>query len=163
MRDGTQLHYTKCGKIQFGSRDNTQAEDVLAVERYFGIAGIPYEVRNDIRRAMWYKYLLNVGVNQACTVYETDYGHVTSPGPICDEMKEAMPEVCRIAAMESITLTEDDINAAIELEKTPQARRLSVHAPGCASRQADRSRPLCGNRHRDGQKIWDSYAGESEV
>ena len=33
MRDGTQLHYTKCGKIQFGSRDNTQAEDVLAVER----------------------------------------------------------------------------------------------------------------------------------
>ena len=107
MRDGTQLHYTKCGKIQFGSRDNTQAEDVLAVERYFDTAGIPYEVS-----------LLNVGVNQACTVYETDYGHVTSPGPICDEMKEAMREVCRIAAAESITLTEDDINAAIELEKT---------------------------------------------
>ena len=118
MRDGTQLHYTQCGKIQFGSRDNTQAEDVLAVERYFDTAGIPYEVRNDIRRAMWYKYLLNVGVNQACTVYETDYGHVTSPGPICDEMKEAMREVCRLAAVEGITLTEDDINAAIELEKT---------------------------------------------
>ena len=101
MRDGTQLHYTQC-----------------EVERYFDNAGVPHEVRNDIRRAMWYKYLLNVGVNQACTVYETDYGHVTSPGPICDEMKEAMREVCRLAAVEGITLTEDDINAAIELEKT---------------------------------------------
>ena len=118
MRDGTQLHYTQCGKIQFGSRDNTQAEEVEEVERYFDNAGVPHEVRNDIRRAMWYKYLLNVGVNQACTVYETDYGHVTSPGPICDEMKEAMREVSRLAAVEGITLTEDDINAAIELEKT---------------------------------------------
>ena len=67
---------------------------------------------------MWFKYLLNVGVNQACTVYETDYGHVTSPGPICEEMKEAMREVCRLAAVEGIELTEADIEAAIELEKT---------------------------------------------
>ena len=71
MRDGAQLHYTKCGKIQFGSRDNTQAEDVLAVERYFDTAGIPYEVRNDIRRAMWYKYLLNVGVKPAPSMRQT--------------------------------------------------------------------------------------------
>ena len=96
MRDGTQLHYTKSGKIQFGSRDNTQTEEVRAVERYFDTAGVPYEVRNDIRRAMWYKYLLNVGVNQACTVYETDYGHVTSPGPICDPCDVVqIPAQCR--------------------------------------------------------------------
>jgi 2-dehydropantoate 2-reductase len=118
MRDGTRLSYTKCGKLQFGSRDGSQVEDVQAVRQYFAKAGVPHEVRDDIRRAMWYKYLLNVGVNQACTVYETGYGHVTSPGPICDEMKEAMREVCRLAAVEGITLTEDDINAAIELEKT---------------------------------------------
>ena len=118
MREGTQLSYTKCGKLQFGSRDGSQAEDVQAVGRYFAKAGVPYEIRDDIRRAMWFKFLLNVGVNQACTVYETDYGHVTSPGPICDEMKEAMREVCRLAAVEGIQLTEADIDAAIELEKT---------------------------------------------
>jgi len=118
MREGTQLHYTKCGKIQFGSRDGSQMEETAALEKYLAAAGIPYEVRSDIRRAMWRKFLLNVGVNQACTVYETDYGHVTSPGPICEEMKEAMREVIRIASAEGITLTEDDINNAIELEKT---------------------------------------------
>ena len=115
MRDGTQLSYTKCGKLQFGSRDGSQGADAQAVEQYFAV---PHEVRGDIRRAMWFKFLLNVGVNQACTVYETDYGHVTSPGPICDEMKEAMREVCRLAAVEGIELTEADIEAAIELERT---------------------------------------------
>ena len=54
----------------------------------------------------------------ACTAYETDYGHVTSPGPLCEEMKEAMREVIRLAAVENITLTEDDVEAAIELERT---------------------------------------------
>ena len=118
MREGTQLHYTKRGKIQFGSRDGSQTEEIAALEQYFAAAGIPYEVRNDIRCAMWRKYLLNVGINQACTVYETDYGHVTSSGPICEQMKEAMREVIRIAKAEGILLTENDINAAIELEKT---------------------------------------------
>ena len=118
MREGTQLHYTQCGKIQIGSRDNSQHEEIGAVELYFDRAGVPYEVRSDIRRAMWYKFMLNVGVNQACTVYETDYGHVTAPGPLCDEMKEAMREVARLAAVEGIALTEGDIDAAIELEKT---------------------------------------------
>ena len=118
MRDGTQLHYTQCGKLQFGSRDGSQAKRVSAVEQYFKEAGVPYEVRDDIRNAMWYKFLLNVGVNQACTAYETDYGHVTAPGPLCDEMKEAMREVSRLAAAEGIQLTEADVDAAIELEKT---------------------------------------------
>lgn len=118
MRDGTQLHYTQCGKLQFGSRDGSQAKRVSAVEQYFKEAGVPYEVRDDIRHAMWYKFLLNVGVNQACTAYETDYGHVTAPGPLCDEMKEAMREVSRLAAAEGIQLTEADVDAAIELEKT---------------------------------------------
>ncbi len=118
MREGTQLHYTKPGKIQFGSRDGSQTEETAALEQYLSAAGIPHEVRNDIRTAMWRKFLLNVGVNQACTIYETDYGHVTTPGPVCEEMKEAMREVIRIAEAEGIVLTEDDIVAAIELEKT---------------------------------------------
>lgn len=118
MRDGTQLHFTQMGKIQFGSRYGDQPEEVAELEKYLKKAGIPYEVRDDIRHAMWWKFLLNVGVNQACTVYETDYEHVTTPGAICDEMKEAMREVTRLAAMEGITLTEEDIEGCIELERT---------------------------------------------
>jgi len=118
MREGTDLHYTQHGKLQIGSRRGDQPELVEAVAQYLQDAGVPYEIRTDIRHAMWHKFMLNVGVNQACTAYETDYGHVTSPGPLCEEMKEAMREVIRLAAVENITLTEDDVEAAIELERT---------------------------------------------
>ena len=90
MREGTDLHYTQHGKLQIGSRRGDQPELVEAVAQYLQDAGVPYEIRTDIRHAMWHKFMLNVGVNQACTAYETDYGHVTSPGPLCEEMKEAM-------------------------------------------------------------------------
>lgn len=118
MRDGTQLHYTQMGKIQIGSRFGDQQEEVHKVAEYFDRAGVPYEIRDDIRRAMWWKFLLNVGVNQVCTVYGTDYEHISTPGPICEEMKEAMREVARLAEREGITLTEDDIESCIALERT---------------------------------------------
>ena len=118
MRDGTDLHYTKMGKIQIGSRKGDQKEQVEAVATALREADVPYEVMEDIRTAMWHKYLINVGVNQSCTAYETDYGHITSPGPIRDEMKEAMREVIRVAAAEGVTLSEKDIDEAIALEKT---------------------------------------------
>lgn len=118
MRDGTQLFFTQMGKIQFGSRTGTQQEEIRALRQYFDRAGVTYEVIDDIRHAMWFKFMLNVGVNQACTAYETDYGHVVAPGLICDEMKEAMREVIRVAAAEGIILTEDDIDTCIRIEKT---------------------------------------------
>ena len=126
MRDGTRLSYTQMGKIQFGSRMGDrmdsrmggQKEAIDAVRRCFDGARIPYEVREDIRRAMWFKFMLNVGVNQACTAYETDYGHVVAPGPVCDEMQEAMREVSRLAAVEGIVLTQEDIDTCIAIEKT---------------------------------------------
>lgn len=118
MRDGTSLRYTQMGKIQFGSRSGDQAEDIAAVKRYFDRAGVPYEVRDDIRHAMWFKFMLNVGVNQACTVHETVYRHICEPGPVREEMEEAMREVIRLAAVEGIELTEADIATCIEIEKT---------------------------------------------
>jgi 2-dehydropantoate 2-reductase len=118
MRDGTDLHYTKMGKIQIGSRSGGQKEQIEAVAAALHGALVPYEVMEDIRTAMWHKYLINVGVNQSCTAYETDYGHITSPGPIRDEMKEAMREVIRVAAAEGVTLSEKNIDEAIALEKT---------------------------------------------
>ena len=126
MRDGTQLSYTQMGKIQFGSRTGTRQEEISAhpqeeisaLRQYFDRAGVPYEVIDDIRRAMWFKFMLNVGINQACTAYETDYGHAVAPGPICDEMKEAMREVIRVAAAEGIILSEKDIDTCIGIEKT---------------------------------------------
>ncbi len=136
MRDGTTLTYTKAGRLQLGVHpgldEARQKEMVEALVNLYEKSGLAYEVCEDIRRAMWYKFMLNVGINQACTVYETDYGHCTAEGPILDEMTEAMEEVIKVAAAEEINLTREDLIACIEIEKTllpegyPSMRQDSV-------------------------------------
>ena len=42
MRDGTDLHYTRMGRIQIGSRNSGQNEEVEAVAAVLRGAGVPY-------------------------------------------------------------------------------------------------------------------------
>lgn len=117
MRDGNDLHYSKVGRLQIGALSDAQDPFVDALCDFFRRAGIPYETVPDIRRAMWNKYMLNVGINQACTVYATDYAHATSE-PILHEMKQAMQEVIEVARAEGVNLTQDDLERDIAIEQT---------------------------------------------
>lgn len=118
MRDGTVLSFTKPGKLQVGMVNESQKEAYSALTEFLDRAKVPYEESSDIRRSMWKKFMLNVGINQACTVYETDYFHATTDGPILDEMKQAMEEVIAIADAEGVKLTDDDLQECIALERT---------------------------------------------
>lgn len=132
MRDGTSLKYTKPGRLQIGMTSEEQRPAYEALTAFFEKTKVPHENCADIRRDMWKKFMLNVGVNQACTVYETDYFHATTEGPVLEEMKEAMREVIRIAEAEGVNLTEADLQTCVALEKTlkpdgyPSMRQDSV-------------------------------------
>lgn len=117
MRDGNSLQYSKKGRLQIGALNEGQKPFVDALVNFFERAGIPYEVMADIRRAMWNKYMLNVGINQACTVYATDYAHALQE-PILSEMEQAMEEVIAVANAEGVNLTEEDLAKNIAIEKT---------------------------------------------
>lgn len=118
MRDGTSLSFTKPGRLQIGVTSPEQQEAYDRLVRQLYHTGIPYEECPDIRRAMWRKFMLNVGINQACTVFETDYAHATAPGPILDEMTAAMSEVIDVAKAEGVRLTREDLKECIALERT---------------------------------------------
>ena len=118
MREGTALRYTKPGRLQIGVTEEEQKPAFQALASFLERTKIPHEICPDIRRSMWNKFMLNVGINQACTVYETDYAHATALGPILDEMIDAMTEVIRIAEAEGVHLTQEDLNRCVELEKT---------------------------------------------
>lgn len=117
MRDGNDLHYSKVGRLQIGALSDSQKPFVDTLSDFFRRAKIPYEIVPDIRRAMWNKYMLNVGINQACTVYATDYAHATSE-PILHEMKQAMQEVIEVARAEGVHLTQDDLERDVAIEQT---------------------------------------------
>ena len=118
MKFGTSLRYTQMGKLHIGITDPAAAEDLEAVCAFFEEVSMPYVREEDILWRMWFKYMLNVGVNQACMVFDTSYSGVTGEGEPHDVMVEAMREVVQIAGKKGISLTEQDIQTCIDIEKT---------------------------------------------
>lgn len=116
MREGHRLSFQNAGRLQIGIRSPEQAERLRALEDFFTRAAVPFETVPDITRAMWNKFMINVGINQTCMVYETTYSGATAPGSRArEEMIAAMREVMRLAAAEGIALTEDDLAADLRL------------------------------------------------
>ena len=109
VRDGTYLTYQHIGRWQIGSIMKQQERRLTALAGFLDQAGIAYEVCADIKRAMWNKFMINVGINQTCMVYETNYGGATDPaGAAYKDMEKAMHEVITVAKAEGIDLTEED-------------------------------------------------------
>lgn len=133
VREGTALTYGHMGRLQIGSRSADHAdqdEKVAALARFFERTGIPHEVVPDIKRAMWNKFMINVGINQTCMVYETDYGHACAPGEAFEDMKGAMHEVISVANAKGISLTEEDFEKNMALLRT-------LDSSGCPSMRQD--------------------------
>lgn len=113
MREGSKLEYCSKGRLQLGVLMAGQEEMLSAVTEFFDEIGQNYEVKEDIMQAMWGKFLLNVGVNQSCMVYETSYADVLEEGEARDNMLKAMREVLTVGQAEGIALGEADLQRAL--------------------------------------------------
>lgn len=118
MREGTDLVYTKKGKLQLGILREEQRPALELVARFFDRIGMPYAVEPDILHALWGKFLLNVGINQTCMVYETTYAGALETREIFETMSAAMREVIAIARKEGVNLTEEDYRNYIKILRT---------------------------------------------
>lgn len=86
---------------------------------YFDEIKMPYTVEEDILRRLWGKFMLNVGVNQTCMAFETNYGGALEEGSRAHEtMLAAMREVIALAGAEGIRLTEEDLEEYIAILRT---------------------------------------------
>ena len=111
MKFGDRLNYTKTGELRIGITETGSPEALRAVEEFFHKAGIAYTEEQDILRRLWGKFMLNVGVNQTCMVYDTTYGGALTGGtPANRTMIAAMREVIAVANAEGIDLSEADLN-----------------------------------------------------
>ena len=73
LRDLNRVHYTTQGKIVFGEADGTMSGKVERLRALFERAGIFYDVPADIMAALWFKFMINVGINQASAVLRAPY------------------------------------------------------------------------------------------
>lgn len=126
MRDDSNLVYTKKGVLVIGKPDSCEnsltekasAENLEAVKNFFEKINLPFRIEENIMYRLWAKWMLNVGINQTCAVFDTNYKTATTPGKIMDTFVGAMKEVVELSKLEGINLSDSEVDNYIRIIKT---------------------------------------------
>jgi 2-dehydropantoate 2-reductase len=111
VREEGRFTYANPGKIIFGPvTDDDDGRHLDRIREALTRAGIPNEVPPDIMRAMWWKFMINVGVNQASAVLRAPYGVFQASADARALMRSLMTEVVVLAEKAGIDLKEEDID-----------------------------------------------------
>ena len=115
-----------------------QGDKLDAVVEFLEKAGLPVVKEADILHMMWSKFMLNVGVNQVCMLYELDYEGVQKPGPARDMMVAAMDEVRKISACQGVLLTRADLQESLAvIDALAPDSKPSMRQDGLAHRKTE--------------------------
>ncbi len=107
---GGEMTYAHPGEIRFGAAPGTGTGVVEDVADLYERAGIPHVVEADIRRRMWVKLMLNVGINQTCMAFGGTYGTASEPESEQNRcFVAAMREALTVARAEGVDVTEKDL------------------------------------------------------
>jgi len=110
VRTANRLTYTNQGKLIIGTKDNDpQNPDLLAVRALLDRSGLTCEIPADIHRAVWWKWMVNIGVNQVSAVTGAPYGVFHTDEDAQALMEAAMRETVLVAQAEGVDLREEDI------------------------------------------------------
>ncbi|MHB1009190.1 MAG: ketopantoate reductase family protein [Propionibacteriaceae bacterium] len=120
VRDDAGVRYSTLGWVEYGDpvQEPSRSAGSLRLESLLVAAGIPHVVQADMRHALWWKFLVNVGVNQVTALLEAPYALVQHPGPGRDLMTEAQREVVAVGRACGVALTEADITRFLEVLDT---------------------------------------------
>ncbi len=110
MREGNTVSYSRKGKLYFGEASNLSLTPrVRALHSLFERAGIASQIPEDMIRTLWWKFMINVGINQASAVLRAPYGIFQSLAEARELMESAMLEVISVAKHAGVNLIERDI------------------------------------------------------
>ncbi|WP_320044750.1 2-dehydropantoate 2-reductase [uncultured Desulfobacter sp.] len=114
--------YSNPGNIIFGNDPALpNAADTDRLERIkiaLDMGGIPNEISPDIQRTMWWKFMVNVGVNQASAVLGASYRVFQNLPEARALMVSLMQEVLALARHRGINLHSSDIDQWLNVLNT---------------------------------------------
>jgi 2-dehydropantoate 2-reductase len=114
LREGNSISYTRSGIIHFGealNRPGEPGERVVRVSRFLDRAGLRYEVPELMIRTLWYKFMINVGINQASALLRAPYGAFQNVREAQRVMESAMLEVVALSKALGTGLFEEDLHS----------------------------------------------------
>jgi 2-dehydropantoate 2-reductase len=110
VREGNRVTYSKQDKLLFGEADNTTlSKRVQCVCTFFDRVGLIYRTPPDMVRILWWKWMVNVGVNQASAALRAPYGVFQESDDARALMGAAMREAMALAHAAKVNLVEQDI------------------------------------------------------
>jgi len=117
VRENGEIIFSNSGKIVFGEYYPEVKGKAAQVARLFSKAGINYTISGDILKEIWWKFMMNVGVNQTSAILRSSYGDYAS----IPEAQQLLFSVCRevipLAEKEGISLSDADIDEYIKIFK----------------------------------------------
>ena len=112
---GTKVNFTKNGKIVLGSPILEKEKMVKDAASCLQRAGLNVEISDRILRDMWWKLMVNVGINQIAALHKIPYGVFNKNEHIKEMTSMAMSEVVQIAQVLKIDLSKEDIDQVLIL------------------------------------------------
>lgn len=109
VRQNNEITYSNIGRICFGGKGDSFTDDVFAVKELFQRVGIPFEIPEDISHTLWWKFMINVGINQTSAILKAPYGVFQKVPEAYQWMESAMYEVADLSEKAGVHLTEADV------------------------------------------------------
>lgn len=120
-RAGNEIRYSVKGQIFSGFEKERSTENdskLAAVERFFAESGILFTISPDIEREIWFKFMINVAVNQWSAILGASYSLFWTSSHLASLVERTMREVIALAGRFGIELGEADIVRAMAWLKT---------------------------------------------
>jgi len=109
-RQGRQIVHDGVYKTVFGEKYNSVYSDrVKKIKKLFDKTNIQYEIPLDMEYSKWWKFLVNVGYNQASVLLNASYGDFHKFKKINEVAINLMQEAAQIAKAENVKNTENFI------------------------------------------------------
>jgi 2-dehydropantoate 2-reductase len=114
VREGNATRFSVTGKIHFGDARNAEgawSPRVSRIAAFFTRTGIAHDVPPDMIRSLWYKFMINVGINQVSAVVGGTYRVFQANADAQAVMEAAMAEVVAVSRAKGTGLQDSDIRA----------------------------------------------------
>jgi 2-dehydropantoate 2-reductase len=125
VREGNEIVFSNPGVHYFGeARNDTISPKVRRVQQAFEKSGIQYKIPADMIRELWWKFMINVGINQSSAVTRAPYGIFQTKSEAQALMEALMLEVIALAKASDVNLTEHDLTGWYPIMNTlsPQGK-----------------------------------------
>jgi 2-dehydropantoate 2-reductase len=141
LRERGEIHFLSIGEIRFGWEKNPAEKNdpaIDALKKFFDAHSVPYKIPEDMVKAKWYKFMLNVALNQWSAVLDAPYGYFKTSKSAQKLLEATMEEVVGLSNACKTGLTHKDMETAFAtLEKLDTEGKTSMHQDVEAGRKTE--------------------------